>query len=217
MHPNARNQDPVVDPSLYKRGTAGRTRRQMADEAARTKLTGYGWVGDSVEREFAAMAADIVSSKSAKLLDGYERFDCDSLPIYQNQNLPCLDIEGARHRAKNTMAPLFGSSGFHNMYVDDGERILEFTVAPHPALCTNLVVPPHPETRTTVPDIDMDRSLAYIRAWSLSGTTPRAMPVSRIAVSTSRTSRTHSWTRIGSSAWTGAGTRARTATGCWAR
>ena len=91
MHPNARNQDPVVDPSLYKRGTAGRTRRQMADEAARTKLTGYGWVGDSVEREFAAMAADIVSSKSAKLFDGYERFDCDSLLIYQNQTLPCLD------------------------------------------------------------------------------------------------------------------------------
>ena len=121
MHPNVRNQDSVVDPSLYKWGTAGRTRRQMADEAARTKLTGYGWVGDSVEREFAAMAADIVSSKSAKLFDGYERFDCDSLLIYQNQTLPCLDIEGARHRAKNTMAPLFGSSGFHNVYVDDGE------------------------------------------------------------------------------------------------
>ncbi len=188
MHPNARNQDSVVDPSLYKWGTAGRTRRQMADEAARTKLTGYGWVGDSVERQFAAMAADIVSSKSAKLLDGYERFDCDSLLIYQNQTLPCLDIEGARHRAKNTMAPLFGSSGFHNVYVDDGEGILEFTAAPHPALCTNLLVPPRPETRTTVPDIDMDRSLAYIRVWSLSGTTPRAMPVSRIAVSTSRTS-----------------------------
>ena len=127
MHPNARQPGSLVDPSLYKWGTAGRTREQIAEEAGRTELTGDGWAGNSVEREFAAMVADIVRSKSAKLRDGYDRFDCDSLLIYQNQTLPCLDIQGARRHAENAVAPLLGSSGFRNVYVDDGKRILELT------------------------------------------------------------------------------------------
>ena len=127
MHPNARRQNSVVDPSLYKWGTAGRPRQQIANEAARKELTGNGWVGDSVEREFAAMVADIVEGKSAKLRDCYERFDRDSLLIYQNQTLPCLNIKIARRLAETTVAPFLNSSGFDYVYVDDGENILEFT------------------------------------------------------------------------------------------
>ena len=127
MHPNARNQGSLVDPSLYKWGTAGRSRQQIANEAGRTELTGDGWPGDCVEHEFATMVAEIVTSKSALLRDGYERFDCDSLLIYQNQTLPCLDMKNAPSRTQKTVAPLLGSSGFRNVYVDDGQRILELT------------------------------------------------------------------------------------------
>ena len=126
-HPNARSPDSVVDPSLYKWGTEPRERQQIARETARTELTGDGWVGNSVELEFAAMIADIVSNKRDKLCDGYDRFECDSLLIYQNQTLPCLDIVDARDRAESKLAHLLGSRGFQRVYVDDGERILEFT------------------------------------------------------------------------------------------
>ena len=127
MHPNAQRQGSVVDPSLYKWGTAGRSRQQIADEAGRTELTGYGWVGDSVEHEFAVMVAEIVSEKSEKLRDGYERFDCDSLLIYQDQTLPFLNMEGARSFAEPKVAPFLGPSGFRKVYVDDGLVILELT------------------------------------------------------------------------------------------
>ena len=63
----------------------------------------------------------------------------------------------------------------------------------------------------------MSRSLAYKGAWSLNGTMPRAMHVSRIEALTSLTSLTRSLTSTVSSARTGAGTRARIATGYWAR
>ena len=48
MHPHASNPKSVVDPSMFKWQTRGRrTRKQIRDEAARTELTGDGWVGDS--------------------------------------------------------------------------------------------------------------------------------------------------------------------------
>ncbi len=73
------------------------------------------------------MVVDKVDSKSLKMRSHYERFDCDSLLIYQNQTLPCLRIGKARRCAETKLAPLLGSSGSHAVYVDDGERILEFT------------------------------------------------------------------------------------------
>ena len=108
MHPNARNPNSVVDPSRFKWGTERRTRKQIRDEAAQTQLTGPGWGGDSPEREFAAIVADTVSAKRAKLINGYERFARDSLLIYHNQPLPGLDVERARRHAEIKVAPLLG-------------------------------------------------------------------------------------------------------------
>lgn len=127
MHPNTRNPNSVVDPSRFKWGTAGRTRKQIRNEAARTELTGHGWGGDSPEREFAEIVADTVSAKRAKLISRYERFDRDCLLIYQNQPLPCPDVGRARRHAENKVAPLLGPPGFHKVYVDVDERIVEFT------------------------------------------------------------------------------------------
>ena len=130
MHPHASNPKSVVDPSMFKWSTRGRrTRKQIRDEAARTELTGDGWPGDSPEREFATIIADTVMAKHTKLIDGYERFDSDNLLIYQNQTLPCLDVECARHHAEHKVASLLHPPGFHRVFVDDGERILEFTAA----------------------------------------------------------------------------------------
>ena len=128
VHPNARSPNSVDDPSRFKWGSVGRTRKQIRCEAARTELTGDGWVGDSPEREFAAIVADTVSAKLAKLIDGYGRFDRDCLLIYQNQPLPCLDVECARRHAENKVVPILDPPGFHTAFVDVDERIVEFTV-----------------------------------------------------------------------------------------
>ena len=128
-HPNARNRDSVIDPSLYPWGAVGRTRRQIAAEAGRSELTGYGWVGDSVEREFVKSVCDVLQSKSRKLRSHYERFDSDRLLIYQNQTLPCLDIEQARLRTEAALESCWESEGFDRVYVDDGDLILEFTLS----------------------------------------------------------------------------------------
>lgn len=129
MHPNARQPSSVVDPSLYRWGTEGRSREQIAEEAGRKGLTGDGWVGvDVFECEFAEMVADIVRRKTAKLRDGYERFDRDCLLIYDNQTFASLDETVTRRYAQDKLRPLWASSGFHTVYVvDDGQKVLELT------------------------------------------------------------------------------------------
>ena len=127
MHPNAQNPNSVVDPSRFKWGTEGRTRKQIRNEAAQTELTGPGWGGDVPEREFAAIIADTVNAKRAKLISSYERFARDSLLVYQNQPLPGLDVECARRHAEIKVAPLLGPPGFHKVFVDVDECIVEFT------------------------------------------------------------------------------------------
>ena len=127
MHPKARIPGSLVDPSLYKWGAEGRPRQQIAEEAGRTRLTGDGWAGDSVEQDFTASVVDVTHRKSLKLRSHYERFDCDRLLIYQNQTLPCLDIEQARRSTEAALARYWRFSGFHTVHVDDGDSILEFT------------------------------------------------------------------------------------------
>lgn len=129
MHPNARNRGSVIDPSLYPWGTAGRPRGQIADEAGRLELTGDGWVGCGVEQEFVESVLDVVRKKTVKLRSHYERFHSDNLLIYQNQTLPCLDIDQARCGTAAALASYWAPLAFRTVYVDDGNRILEFTAA----------------------------------------------------------------------------------------
>ncbi len=127
VHPNAREGGSVVDPSLYKWGAHGRPSQQIAEEAGRTELTGDGWAGDSVEREFAESVVDLVDRKNRKLRSLYEKLDSDRLLIYHNQTLPCIDFGSALSYTKDALAHRWGPSAFDTVYVHVFDRIFRFT------------------------------------------------------------------------------------------
>ena len=127
MHPAAQEDGAVVDPSLYKWGTQGRSKSQIREEAGRTQLSGYGWAGDSVEREFGQSIIDVVQSKSLKLSSHYERYDSDHLLIYHNHPSPAINIDKARMFTIKSLAKYWGESGFDTVYVHKYNWMLYFT------------------------------------------------------------------------------------------
>ncbi|WP_233357026.1 hypothetical protein, partial [Vibrio cholerae] len=88
-------QGSVIDPSLFKWGCEERNTQELRDIALQTELTGDGWVGDNVEREFTQSIFDIVKRKDKKLKGHYRRADIDILLIYHNQTSPDLRINSA--------------------------------------------------------------------------------------------------------------------------
>ena len=126
MHPDSHADGSVIDPSLYKWGATGRTTRRIRDEVRRTRLSGPGWAGDSVEREFAQSIADVVESKHAKLCSNYDRFDRDWLLVYHNQPTPCIDIDKAVGHAAHRLAGYWGQGGFAIVWVHKHDQMLRF-------------------------------------------------------------------------------------------
>lgn len=91
---------------------------------------GGGWVGDSVEREWAEAMFHFIEQKVAKLLnDGFERFDKDWLLIYDNWSLPAPE----RHKAAPILLKLVTESGdleeFERIFIITGKYICEIASA----------------------------------------------------------------------------------------
>ena len=126
MHPASHADRSVIDPSLYKWGETGRTARRIHDEVRRTRLSGPGWAGDSVEREFAQSIAEVVDSKHSKLSSNYGRFDRDCLLVYHNQPTPCIDIGKAIGLAADRLAGYWGQGGFAVVWVHKYDLMLRF-------------------------------------------------------------------------------------------
>ena len=127
MHPASQAHGSVIDPSLYKWGVTGRSSRRIRHEVQRTRLTGLGWAGDSVETEFAQSVIDIVQRKHAKLRTKYARFDLDQLLVYHSQPSPCIDMDKAIARTAVRLAEYWSADGFDAVYVHKYDRMLEFT------------------------------------------------------------------------------------------
>ena len=116
-HPAAQEDDAVVDPSLYKWGTQGRSKSQIRNEAARKQLSGLPWMGDSVEQEFAQSISDVVHGKHRKFLSHYAKYDSDHLLVYHNQPSPKIDIDKARVFTANILVDYWNQRGFDTVYV----------------------------------------------------------------------------------------------------
>ena len=127
VHPAAQRDDAVVDPSLYKWGTQGRPRSQIREEASRTQLSGYPWMSDSVEQEFAQSIKDVVFEKHSKLRSHYARFDSDRLLIYHNQPSPLVHIDKARIYTADILVDYWDRLGFDTVYVHKYNWMLSFT------------------------------------------------------------------------------------------
>lgn len=127
MHPLAQQDDAVVDASLYKWGTQGRSRSQIREEVKRTKLSGAPWMGEDVEQEFARSINDVVHQKHSKLLSHYRRYDSDRLLIHHSQASPAIDIDKALIYTTTILADYWNKRGFDAIYVHKYHWMLCFT------------------------------------------------------------------------------------------
>jgi len=87
-----------------------------------------GWVGDSVEREWANAVAHFAAEKARSVKkDGYDRGDETWLLMYDNWPLPHVKPEAAASYfvAHTAVADIFGS--FSRVFVMDGQGVWEFT------------------------------------------------------------------------------------------
>ncbi|EJX7572574.1 hypothetical protein [Vibrio cholerae] len=123
--PEASIQGSVIDPSLFKWGCEERNTQELRDIALQTELTGDGWVGDNVEREFTQSIFDIVKRKDKKLKGHYRRADIDILLIYHNQTSPDLRINSALSYTEARLAE-YWSEGFDLVCVVKDEHLMVF-------------------------------------------------------------------------------------------
>ncbi|MGU5686626.1 hypothetical protein ACV1DN_20845 [Aeromonas allosaccharophila] len=113
----AKDEHSVIDPSLFKWGNVGRSLKELRDIVALDKLTGTGWHGDSVEREFARSILDCVEQKHKLLLNGFERFDANCLLIYHNNSTPVLDFDKGTAFAEELLKSYWSTDGFDVVFV----------------------------------------------------------------------------------------------------
>ena len=136
--PEASSENSVVDVSKFKWGAPKRSLEKLREIASKEKLTGPGWAGNSVEREYAQIVYDVALVKTEKMKKlGYERFASNYLLIYCNQSLPILNIsEGAAicHEALNNY---WSTDSFDSILVEKGENIVMFSPSSHQILLLN--------------------------------------------------------------------------------
>ena len=123
--PEAQNDKSILDPSLFKWGQASRSTKELRQIAAKDKLTGAPWGGDSVEREFAQSIADTVVAKRKKLVTHYKRADVDILLIYHNQSTPALDSAKGIEYTEQKLISSWGK-GFKVVAVIKYEQLFVF-------------------------------------------------------------------------------------------
>jgi hypothetical protein len=112
-------------------GERTRSTQRLLEEIERetqVEHAGDGWVGDSVEREWAdAMAYFAIEKARASGKKGFQRGDETRLLMYDNWRLPAVEPEGAAAYfvAHASAAEIFAA--FHRVYVLDGSGVWEFS------------------------------------------------------------------------------------------
>ena len=136
--PEARAEGAVLDVSLFKHGQDQRSLDDLREIAAREKLTGSGWAGDSVEKEYAAIVYDVAQKKTTTLnKEGFEKFDENWLLIYCNYNLPILDQIKAASFCRQTLESYWGSNSFDKIFVEKGDSIACYSRPAHQVIEIN--------------------------------------------------------------------------------
>lgn len=113
---------PHAEPGEPRRSTKRLLKEIEADDA------GDGWVGDSVEREWANAVAHFATEKVRSVQkDGYDRGDETWLLMYDNWPLPHVKPETAASYfvAHTAGAEIFGS--FSRVFVMDGQGVWDFS------------------------------------------------------------------------------------------
>ncbi|MFU2508387.1 hypothetical protein [Pseudoalteromonas sp. ASV78] len=115
-----------IDPSHFKWGATRKSLAEIRALASKTELTGLPWMGNKVEKEFAAMLKEVASGKAVKLGSGkYERCDKNFLLIYSNQSLPQLNLDEGSSLAKEMLG--WAGELFDVVSVVRGTTLIEFS------------------------------------------------------------------------------------------
>lgn len=123
--PESQSYGSLVDPSLFKHGQEERSLQELREIVAREKLTGSGWAGNAVEREYAEIVRSASESKTISLnKDGFDRFNGNWLLIYCNYMLPILKLEEASEICRDRLESYWGPSTFDTISVEFSDRIV---------------------------------------------------------------------------------------------
>lgn len=83
------NPEAIIDISEFRWGMKTKSLKELRDLISQDKLTGQGWEGDSVEREWAKAIWEVTQNKLQKFNSrGFQRFSINWLLIYDNLPLP---------------------------------------------------------------------------------------------------------------------------------
>lgn len=107
----------TIDRSIFTWGarfSAAEIRRHLSTVGSR--LTGRGWVGDEVEREWATAANERIDGKTQKLKAGYELSQENWLAAYASVPGPALDMEHALRYLK-LVEPSSDSVSFDRVFL----------------------------------------------------------------------------------------------------
>jgi hypothetical protein len=88
-----------------------------------------GWIGDSVEKEWADAMLFFIEKKTEKLLNGFDRFEEDWLLIYDNWGLPALNIYEATSIMLARISKSVAMSEFKRIYIIAGKYICDISSA----------------------------------------------------------------------------------------
>lgn len=115
--------------SRHKPGESEKKAKQLIKEIDADEA-GDGWVGDSVEREWADAINHFVLEKKLKIAkDGFDRYDENWLLVYDNWPLPVVN----REKASRILHPVLLDSGafedFNLIFVMSDKYLIEFSSA----------------------------------------------------------------------------------------
>lgn len=126
--PETEIEGATIDPSLFKWGTPDRKLHELRSIVSRKKLTGPGWEGMSVEREYAEAVFDVITAKTKKLQTiGFKRFVENWLAIYCNITLPALKLEDANEFFVEKATHYWRDGGFSTVFVEKGKNITYYS------------------------------------------------------------------------------------------
>lgn len=126
--PEANAESSIIDVSLFKWGAPKRKLEKLREIASREKLTGAGWAGNSVEREYADIVFDVASRKTKKMAKvGYQKYQENYLLVYLNQSLPILDQQESATICAERLAGYWSAKSFDSIFVEKGEYITVYS------------------------------------------------------------------------------------------
>lgn len=125
-------RDKVDGPEVYfishhQPGEPKKSANELIEEI-QADLSGSGWAGDSVEREWSEAMLHFVKGKIETLAkEGFEKFKQNWLLIYDNWSLPVLDREKAAQFLSPKIIESNCFNSFSSVYIITGDLVYVFS------------------------------------------------------------------------------------------